>query len=222
MSHFILIDQHRQIHAATEKTPRPAHWAVLETRIRDNGGTPSTVTVTTFPTGFRVGRILSADNTTCSDPTDAHAPHLLRERRIQVVEWGRRETEPRLMLRGQLHAITNPIASSSVSPSPKRVDIWLALVWNTLCTAGNEELLEHASVWPEIEKTLKAGLVWFLANGNYTSWTENWTSLTGLVRAYSIDPDAGTNPGNARTITGVTSAQLSKGRSWAEKQIYNL
>lgn len=214
----VLIDQHRVVHEITRAPATgttPGHRATLA-RIRAEGLTPQTLTLAAHPSGWRPGRVLSADNTTCSDPGDLHTPTLIEGRRRQVERWGRDNSGPGAVLRGQVNWFEGARSlPDTLAPRPLYI-IYIGVVRSTLAAAADDGLLGNATAWAAIDRNLNVDMARFLAGATWSRWDGVGDHIWALTRFYKI----GRTMLHPLQETGITAAQLAQGRAEADRVIF--
>ena len=199
MTHSILIDADRVIHAETEQSPLPAEFTTLQSQV--SGST--VVTVNTLPAHFRRWRVLSDDNLTCTDPDSAHSSRVLGTRRQQVIDWAVRNTTGKAMLYG--------------ARNPDRFALWINVNRAVLAACYHDSIISVANVglWSLINDATDVDTKEFIDEA--VGWTSTHiNNAAALTHLYLPIRGIVGGPPNPRAVTSVTAEQLASGKAWAD------
>lgn len=235
----ILIDEHRQIYGVVfvnasltdaEKAAKRARLAHARAQLSGAGHTASIVSVNAFPTGFAIGRVLSANGSSASLPTESHEPRLILERRRDVERWALRTTDHGFLLRAQTEMYLSRSYRASADDlsgpvAPPLTEIWKALVLLTLAAAQRDEWLNDRNVWPGIEKNISITSANFFAHAATSHWPHSvYQDMESMVAFFTLpvrDGSVMASVGPSRMPSSVVSAaNLRAGRSAAEAVLY--
>lgn len=199
-----MLDQHRIIHAITSRSTLPPEWTQLKANLIADGLTITEPTLTAFPTGYRRGRALSADNASCSDPADDHASRSASVKRRKVENWALANVSARAMRYGWRN--------------PSRMELWLHVLRNCLAAAGNDAVIGNIPHWLMLEGAMRIDFKEFMDRAE--RWSDHETAIENLTGFYPPVQFRTGGPVLAQHASKVTAEQLAVGREFADRVLY--